>query len=129
MDRFKQIVRFGIIIVLFILFSNYMSKVALKNMYRKIEGTIKENEIISIKMDDSKATNVNGYVKGIITGKTNRENDNVYIKLDLYSKKHNILGTEYYELKNIRYDEKEEFKIEFKYSNVESFEITCVKEK
>lgn len=129
MDRFKQIVRFGIIIVLFILFSNYMSKVALKNMYRKIDGTIKENEIISIEMDDSKATNVNGYVKGIITGKTNRENDNVYIKLDLYSKNHNILGTEYYELKNIRYDEKEEFKIDFKYSNVESFEITCVKEK
>jgi hypothetical protein len=126
MDRFKQILRYGVIIVVFAIFTNYMARIALKNMYKEISGQIQENEIGSIEVIDSKSTSVNGYVKGIVTGKTDK---NLYIKLDLYSKNHNILGTEYYEIKNIKNNEKEDFKIEFQYSKVDSFEITCVNEK
>ena len=128
MERMKQIAFYGIVIVVFAIFSDYMIKVGLNNTYKYISGEVKiaSPEII---MTEVKTTDVNGYAKGTIKNTLAEDIDRIYIKIDLYSKRDVNLGTQYLEVRDLKVGESREFEIDYRYSNVNHYEITCVFEK
>lgn len=128
MARMKQIGFYTILIVVFIIFSNFMIKVGLRNTYKNISGEIKVTSP-EIVMSEVKTTDINGYAKGTIKNNIDEHIDKIYIKIDLYSKRNVNLGTEYLEIKNLNKEETRDFKIDYRYSNVNHYEITCVYEK
>lgn len=125
MARFKQIMYLVLIIIVFIIFSEFMIRVGLKNTYKTISGEIKtaSPEIV---ISEAKTTDVNGYVKGIIKNISEEDIAKTVIKLDLYTKRENILGDRCLEILNLKVGESREFEINFRYNNVDYYEITCV---
>lgn len=117
MKRLKQIMLFMIAMVLFIVFSEYMIRLGLRNTYKSFSGEIISSSPQFI-VKDSKTTDVNGYVNGIIKNNLDYDIEKIYIKLDLQSKRDVNLGTEYMEVLNLKNGEEREFEIKFKYSNV-----------
>lgn len=128
MARFKQIMYLALIIVVFAIFSNYMIGVGLRNSYKTISGEIK-SESPEITISESKTTDVNGYLKGIIKNNSETDIEKTYIKLDLYTKRDNILGDEYFEVSNLKVGETREFEIKFNYNDVDHYKINCVNKK
>ena len=127
MKRFKQIMFFALLIVVFAIFTDFISKIGLKNTYKTISGQIKSvsPEIV---VSEAKATDVYGYVIGKIKNNSEEDIDRIFIKLELYSKRDNILGDKYPEILNLKAGETRDFEIFFKYNNVDHYEITCVNE-
>ena len=128
MARVKQIAFYGIVIVIFAIFSNYIMKVGLENTYKTISGKVKVTSP-EITMTEVKTTDVNGYAKGTIKNNSNEDIDRIYIKIDLYSKRDVNLGTQYLEVRELEVGESKDFEINYRYSNVNHYEITCVFEK
>ena len=128
MARFKQIMKFSILIVIFIIFSNFMIKVGLKNSYKTISGEIKSVSP-QITVTQAKTTDVNGYVNATVKNNSEEEIKLKYIKLDLYSRNDVNLGTEYLELTNLKPSEEKEIKIEYRYSNVKYYVISSTDSK
>lgn len=127
MKRFKQIMFFAVLIVVFAIFTSFISKVGLKNTYKTISGQIKtaSPEIV---VSEAKATDDSGYVKGTIKNNTETDIEKTFIKVDIYSKRNNILGDEYLEVPGLKAGESKEFEIKFRHNNVDHYEITCVDE-
>lgn len=127
MARFKQIMYLVLIIIVFIIFSEFMIRVGLKNTYKTISGEIKtaSPEIV---ISEAKTTDVNGYVKGTIKNISEEDIAKTVIKLDLYTKRENILGDKSLEILNLKVGESREFEIYFRYNNVNNYKITCVNE-
>lgn len=128
MERFKQIIMFAVLIVIFAIFSDFMIKVGLRNTYKRIPGDIKISAP-EITVSEAKSTDINGYINGTIKNNTEQDIDHIYIKIDFYSKRNVNLGTEYYEIKNLNKNSQLDFEVKFKYSRVDHYEINCVKEK
>ncbi len=128
MATVKKIAFYAILIVVFIIFTDCMIKVGLRNTYRTISGKIDVTspEII---MSEVKTTDVNGYAKGNIKNNSDKDIDRIYIKLDLYSKRDVNLGTEYLEINNLKIGKEQEFEIKYRYSNVNHYEITIIDSK
>ena len=128
MATVKKIAFYAILIVVFIIFTDCMIKVGLRNTYRTISGKIDVTspEII---MNEVKTTDVNGYAKGNIKNNSDKDIDRIYIKLDLYSKRDVNLGTEYLEINNLKIGKEQEFEIKYRYSNVNHYEITIIDSK
>ncbi len=128
MATFKKVMFYGILIVVFAIFTDCMIKVGLRNTYKTISGEIKQTtpEII---MSEVKTTDVNGYAKGKIKNNSEKDIERTYIKLDLYSKRNVNLGTEYLEINNLKIGKEQEFDIKYRYSNVNHYEITIIDSK
>ncbi len=128
MATVKRILFYGIVIVVFAIFSNFIVKIGLRNTYKNISGEVKISSP-QIVMSEVKTTDVNGYAKGTIKNNLEEDIDKIYIKIDLYSKRDINLGTQYLEVKDLAVGETREFEIDYRYSNVNHYEITCVFEK
>lgn len=128
MARIKQVAFYAILIVVFAIFSDFIIRVGLRNTYKTISGEVK---VVSpeIVMNEVKTTDVNGYAKGTIKNNSDEDIDRIYIKIDLYSKRDVNLGTEYLEINNLSSEESRDFEIQYRYSNVNYYNITCVYEK
>ena len=103
MATVKKIAFYGILIVVFAIFTNCMMKVGLRNTYKTISGEIKNN--------------------------SDKDIERMYIKLDLYSKRNVNLGTEYLEVNNLKIGKEQEFEIKYRYSNVNHYEIKIIDSK
>ena len=125
MARVKQVLFYGIVIVVFAIFTDYMVKIGLRNTYKNISGEVKitSPEVV---MTEVKTTDINGYAKGTIKNNLEEDIDRIYIKIDLYSKRDVNMGTQYLEINNLNSGEIRDFEIKYRYSNVNHYEITCV---
>lgn len=128
MARVKQVAFYGLLIVIFAIFSDFMIKVGLKNTYKEIPGII-DTSSPEIVINEVKTTDVDGYAKGTIKNNTEESIDKIYIKLDLYSKRDINLGTKYLEIKSLNKEQNLDFEIQFRYSNVDHYKITCIDSK
>ena len=61
--------------------------VGIKSMYQPFNSYVVSNDVITIKVDEAKKTNVNGYVKGSISNNSDSEVNGKYIKFIFLSKK------------------------------------------
>lgn len=127
MQRMKTFGIYGLCVILFFIFSNIMIDVAIKSSYNPIDTYKIEEQGIELDILEAKATYVNGYIGGTI------ENGNdfiskTYLKIDLYSKNDICLGTKYATIENLEQGEKREFRMGFKFTDVEYAKIVRVNE-
>ena len=128
MSRMKTFFIYALIIIVFYFYSNLLIEVGTKSTYKTIEAKEILTNIPKVEIYDAKATYINGYVEGKITNNTDSKIDKKYIKIDFYSK-HNInLGTKYVEIDNLEKNETKDFRMAFKLTDVNFFNITVVEE-
>ena len=123
MKRMKTFLIYGLLIVALWVFSDIV-------IYFSINGTYKPKEARvyvgspQITITESKATYINGVVKGSIKNTTEEIIDGVYLKIDMYSARDNNLGTKYVEIDDLQVNESQEFEMGYKFTEVEYVTIT-----
>lgn len=127
MDRMKTLGLYALCIILFFIFSNVMINVAIKSTYDPIGMDIISEENIRLNITDAKATYVNGYVEGMVKN-TGEDIEKTYIKIELYSKRDNLLGTRYVEVANFRENESRDFRMGFKFTDVSYAKVQIIDE-
>lgn len=118
MSTMKRFGKYAIWIILFWIFSELLINIGLKTTYKDLKrvGDIPTG----IQVVEIKATAVNGKVK-LIANSTYLSNK--YIKINLYSGRDILLGTQYLEIGNIEEGQSKEIDTYFKISEVEKYEI------
>ena len=124
MDTVKTFVKYIIWIILFWIISDFLINVGLKTTYNEMQ---KIGQIPSgIQVKEIKSTAVNGKIN-LIVNSTSLIGK--FIKVDLYSSKDNLLGTQYLDIGEIKENQTKEIDTYFKISDVKKYEIFVTDEK
>lgn len=127
MDRLKTFAKYIIWIILFWILSDVLIYFGINSTYKDIE---RKGEISSqITVNNAEATAVNGRINGTVTNNDQNDLSGKYIKVNLYSKSGNLLGTNYLQIGNLGVIETKNFETYFKIQNVKSYDISIVDEK
>ncbi|MBR3249098.1 MAG: FxLYD domain-containing protein [Clostridia bacterium] len=124
MDTLKKFAKYIIWIVLFYFFSNILIFVGLNSNYNTIRSS--ENTPSQVQIEQSEATLVNGRIKGKITNDGEEDLNGKYMKVDLYSPRNTLLGTDYLEIKDLNKGETDDFELFFKAQDVDHYDISFV---
>lgn len=124
MDTVKTFVKYIIWIILFWILSDFLINVGLKTTYKEMQ---KIGQIPSgIQVKEIKSTAVNGKIN-LIVNSTSLSGK--FIKVDLYSSKDNLLGTQYLDIGEIKENQTKEIDTYFKILDVKKYEISVTNEK
>ena len=124
MDTVKTFVKYIIWIILFWILSDFLINVGLKTTYNEMQ---KIGQIPSgIQVKEIESTAVNGKIN-LIVNSTSLSGK--FIKVDLYSSKDNLLGTQYLDIGEIKENQTKEIDTYFKISDVKKYEIFVTDEK
>ncbi len=124
MNTVKTFVKYIIWIILFWIISDFLINVGLKTTYNEMQ---KIGQIPSgIQVKEIKSTAVNGKIN-LIVNSTSLSGK--FIKVDLYSSKDNLLGTQYLDIGEIKENQTKEIDTYFKISDVKKYEIFVTDEK
>ena len=93
-------------------------------MYQPFNSYVVSNDVITIKVDEAKKTNVNGYVKGSISNISDSEVNGKYIKFIFLSKNDENIGSEYIEIGTLKPQETKTYEEKFRYQNIDKLIIT-----
>lgn len=127
MDRLKTFAKYAIWVILFWILSDVLIHFGINSTYKDIE---KKGEISSqITVNNAEATTINGRINGTVTNNDQNDLSGKYIKVNLYSKNGNLLGTNYLQIGNLGVVETKNFETYFKIQNVKSYDISIVDEK
>lgn len=122
MDRVKTLFKYALWLVLFIIFSNFLINVGLNSTYKPIE---RKDNVEQVNIYQAEATLVNGRIRGLIKN-TNGELSGKYVKIDFYSERDVLLGSNYVQIGN---EEEQSLEVLFKQDDVKSYEISIVAKK
>ncbi len=125
----RNLRRWLIWFILLFAFVTIGSIMAIKTMYKDI--TIYEIKVSAplVTVNEAKATNVNGYIKGEVKNETDEVINKKNICFLLYNKDNELLGQEYIEIDNLQPKETKTYELKFKYDNVDRFIIINLDEK
>ena len=124
MNTVKTFVKYIIWIILFWILSDFLINAGLKTTYNEMQ---KIGQIPSgIQVKEIKSTAVNGKIN-LIVNSTSLSGK--FIKVDLYSSKDNLLGTQYLDIGEIKENQTKEIDTYFKISDVKKYEIFVTDEK
>ena len=127
MDRLKTFAKYAIWVILFWILSDVLIHFGINSTYKDIE---RKGEISSqITVNNAEATTINGRINGTVTNNDQNDLSGKYIKVNLYSKSGNLLGTNYLQIGNLGVVETKNFETYFKIQNVKSYDISIVDEK
>ena len=116
MNTVKTFIKYIIWIILFWILSDFLINVGLKSTYKEMQ---KVEQIPSgIQVKEIKSTAVNGKIN-LIVNSTNLSGK--FIKVDLYSSKDNLLGTQYLEIGEIKENQTKEIDIYFLLDIIQMF--------
>ena len=93
--------------------------------YKPIESRVMSKEP-SVNVAESKATYVNGYIKGNIYNDTSETINGKYLKIALYTSRNVNMGTKYVKIDNLEVKKTQDFEMWFKYTDVSYCNITVV---
>lgn len=126
-NRVRTFGIYALCVILFFIFSNIMIEISLKSSYEAIDTYKEVPSGITMDISEAKATYVNGYVGGTITNK-NQTSLNTYIKIDLYTKRDVCMGTKYVQVTDLVQNETQDFRMGFKFTDVDYARISLVNE-
>lgn len=127
MGRIKTFAKYAIWLILFWILSDILIYFGINSTYKDIE---RKGEISSqITVNNAEATVVNGRINGFITNNDENDLSGKYIKVNLYAKSGNLLGTNYLQIGNLGVIETKNFETYFKIQDVKSYDISIVDEK
>lgn len=125
----RNLRRYFIWFILLFAFVTIGTIFAIKTMYHDIEVYEIQSENPVIVVDEAKATNVNGYVKGNVTNKSEEELNGKYICFLLYTSDNELIGEEYIEIGNLQPNGTKSYELQFRRDNVDRFVVTITDEK
>lgn len=123
MKRLKTFLIYALIIAVFWIFSDILIYIAVNGTYAHVDSKVYITSP-EITIGESKATYVNGFVKGSIKNNTSEIINEKYIKIDLYSTRDIKLGTKYVKIDNLQPNEQKEFEMWYKFTDVDYLTIT-----
>jgi len=123
MKRMKTFLIYGLLIVALWVFSDIVIYFSINGTYKPKEARVYVSSP-QITITESKATYINGVVKGSIKNTTEEIIDGVYLKIDMYSARDNNLGTKYVKIDDLQVNESQEFEMGYKFTDVEYVTIT-----
>lgn len=126
MDRLKTFLIYALLIVLFFIFSEFLINVSLQASYNDIT---RRDNTEQVQIQEAQATLVNGKIKGTIKNSEQDYLTGKYVKIDLYSKRDNLLGTKYIEINTTEVQNTQDFSMYFELEDVESYNISIVDQK
>lgn len=123
MAKLKKYLLYVIIIVAFWIFSDILIYISINSTYANVNTRVYSISP-EITVGESKATYVNGYIKGNIKNNTDSIINNKYLKIELYSPRDVKLGTKYIKIENLDVNKYQEFEMWYKFTDVEYVNIT-----
>lgn len=123
MAKMKKYFRYILLIAAFWLFSDILIYLSINTTYTNVDTRI-YNISPEIVIGESKATYVNGYVKGSIKNNTDSIINDKYLKIDLYSVRDVKLGSKYVKIENLQTNQYQDFEMWYKFTDVEYANIT-----
>ena len=121
MSRMKTFGIYLLIFVAFYIFSSLLAYGYIQSTYKKISGEVIKDNNLEIKISNSQATLVNGYIEGSVTNKTDKTIEGKYIRIELFSARDNKILTKYVNLETINAEETKNFKVNFRAENINKF--------
>lgn len=128
MARMKVFLRYLIIFVIVYFVLDFFTYRYLVNSYKNIKTYEIVAEKPEVKVKEAKSTPMNGYIVAEVKNTTGEKIDKTNVKIDLYNKRGNNLGTKYVKLENFNENETREFRINFRANNIVHFEVTFTDE-
>ena len=123
MAKLKKYLRYILIIAAFWIFSDILIYLSINTTYANVNTRVYSisPEVI---VGESKATYVNGYIKGSIKNNTDSKINEKYLKIDLYSERDVKLGTKYVKIENLESAKYQDFEMWYKFTDVEYANIS-----
>lgn len=127
MKRIKTFFLYALAIAAFWVLSNFLIYMAINGTYQamNVQSEMK-NDNVQVNIGESKATAVNGYVKGNIHNSSNQRIDKKYLKIDCYSPRDVLMGTKYVTIENLEPGNTMDFDMWFKFKNVDHCKVNIV---
>lgn len=117
MKRLKTFLIYALLIAGFWIVSDLIIYLVINGTYQpvKTEAYISSPQVT---IGESKATYVNGFVKGSIKNNTEDIMNDVYLKIDMYSERDVNLGTKYVKIDNLQSKGSQEFEMWYEFTDV-----------
>lgn len=125
MKKMKKFLLYVLLIAAFWIFSDILIYLSINTTYTNVDTKVYSISP-EINIGESKATYVNGYVKGTIKNNTDSIIDNKYLKIDLYSPRDIKLGTKYVKIENLNFNKYQEFEIWYRFTDVEYINVSVI---
>ena len=121
----KKYLLYVFLIAAFWVFSDILIYLSINTTYAHVDTKV---FAISpeVTIGQSKATYVNGVVKGTVKNNTDAIINNKYLKIDLYSPRNVKLGTKYVKIENLDINKSQEFEMWYKFTDVDYANISVV---
>lgn len=123
MKRLKTFLIYALLIAALWIFSDIVIFLSINGTYKPMDTKVYVNTP-EVTISESKATYVNGYVKGSIKNNSKDTIDELYLKIDMYSARDVNLGTKYVKIDNLKTNQSQEFDMGYKLTDVNYVKIS-----
>ena len=123
MKRMKTFFIYALLVIAFWIFSDIIIYLTINGTYKNksTEVYISSPQVV---ISESKATYVNGYVKGSIKNNTTETLSDKCLKIDMYSPRDVLLGTKYVRIDALNPGKNQEFEMRYQFTDVNKVIIT-----
>lgn len=125
MDRLKTFLIYALIVVGFIILSEFLINVGLNSEYEPITRI---DNIKEVQIYQAEATLANGRIRGIIQN-TDSDISNKYTKFSFYSERNVLLGKKFIKIDTLENGKVQPIELFFKLEDVGSYSVEIVDEK
>ena len=125
MDRLKTFLIYALIVVGFIILSEFLINVGLNSEYEAITRIDNTKEV---QIYQAEATLANGRIRGIIQN-TDSDISNKYAKFSFYSERNVLLGKKFIKIDTLENGKVQPIELFFKLEDVGSYSVEIVDEK
>lgn len=129
MARMHTFLLYFLGIVGFFIFSLIIEDALIGNMYKKMDGNIQDTGYaIAVEGVSGRATNVNGYMQFSLSNNSSTEQNNYYVRIDLFSKRGLHAATKYVKVTGIEPGKEKIYDVKFKGTELKSYTISVIPE-
>lgn len=128
MARMKTFLIYLILIVATYFFVDFASFAYVKTTYKDLRVSSIEVSNPKVKITESKATYINGYIKGTLLNNEEQMITNRYVKFEFFSERNTSLGKKYVKIEKLAPNEEKDFEIQFNLEGVASYKVTLADE-
>lgn len=128
MAKIKKFFLYFLMFIAVYIFVTILTNFSMKENFKDIQNIQVGVSSPKILIEESKATNTHGYIKGNITNDTGEHIKDKFLQFDFYNKNGLYVGTKSQEIKYFNVNEKVNFDITYNYENVNSIKISFVDE-
>lgn len=128
MARIKTFLIYLLLIVALYFFVDFASFAYIKTTYEDLHDFTIEVSNPKVKITESKATYINGYIKGSLLNNAEETIEKKYVKFEFFSEHDVSLGKKYVKVEQLMANEEKDFEVQFNLENVDHYKITIADE-